>query len=197
MVANCAANKLELRHVSRSTGLSIGPHPNSQPNRTVPGTVVPVLYLATPYVEHNTTHNSQPQQPQKTNKQQSRVPWPSSFLTFTMQENTSEDSSSNQEIVVMRLYWDEWSRCIGSRYQRDHLYRLGRFDTCSRQWKDFKIASKAKFIQFKDPEKARELINSTYCNKRKTISPTAGAIWELKKTPSWDWKGDLGLLINW
>lgn len=105
------------------------------------------------------------------------------------EESSSEDSSlmnSNQEIVVMSLYWDEWSRCIGSRYQRDQLYRLGRIDTCSRQWKDFKIASKAKLIQFKDPENARELIHSTYYMKRKTISPTAGAIWELKQKPSWD-----------
>jgi hypothetical protein len=144
-------------------------------------------------VRRKTQHTTKHQQPQNTNKQQTTnnkhtsLELPHSFyLTFTMQENTSEDSSSNQEIVVMRVYWDEWSRCIGSRYQRDHLYRLGRFDSCSRQWKDFKIAGKAKLIQFNDPEKARELIDSTYCNKRKTISPTAGAIWELKKTPSWD-----------
>lgn len=86
----------------------------------------------------------------------------------------------------MRLYWDEWSRCIGSRYQRDQLYRVGRLDSCSKQWKDFKIASKAKMIQFKDPPKAQEMIDSTYYKKRTTISPTAAAIWELKDEPSWD-----------
>jgi hypothetical protein len=90
------------------------------------------------------------------------------------------------EYVVLSVYWDEWSRCIGSRYQRDQLYRLGRFDTCSKQWKDFKTAGKAKVVQWKDRETAEEMINSTYFKKRTTISPTAGAIWEIKETPGWD-----------
>jgi hypothetical protein len=90
------------------------------------------------------------------------------------------------EFVVVSVYWDEWSRCIGSRYQKDQLYRLGRLDTCSRQWKDFRTAAKAKVVQWKDPKSAEDLINSTFYKKRTTISPTAGAVWELKENPGWE-----------
>jgi hypothetical protein len=83
-------------------------------------------------------------------------------------------------------YWEEWSRCVGSKYQKDQLYRYGRFDTCSRQWKDLKMAGRAKLLQNRDPETARQLIAATYFQKRTTISPTAGAIWDLKDTPGWD-----------
>jgi len=88
--------------------------------------------------------------------------------------------------VSLSLYWDEWSRCIGSRYQRDHLYRVGRLDSCSRQWQDLKIAGRAKFLQNKDPAKCKEMMDNTFYKKRTTISPTAGAIWELKEKPGWD-----------
>jgi hypothetical protein len=98
----------------------------------------------------------------------------------------TETQTKPIEYVVLRVYWDEWSRCIGSRYQRDHLYRLGRLDPCSRQWKDFKTASRAKVVQYKDPAKAEGMMDSTFYKKRTTISPTAGAVWELKETPSWD-----------
>jgi len=83
------------------------------------------------------------------------------------------------------LFWDEWTRCISSRYQRDQLYRLGRLDGCSRPWKDLKIAGQAKVVHLSDPEHAQRLLQSTYYVKRTTISPTAGAIWELKETPGW------------
>ena len=106
-------------------------------------------------------------------------------IVFASMERQSNDSDSEGDIVVMSVYWDEWSRCIGSRYQRDHLYRVGRLDSCSKQWRDFKIAGQAKLIQLKDPIKAKELIQSTYYYKRRTISPTAGAIWDLKEKPSW------------
>ena len=96
------------------------------------------------------------------------------------------DNTEPTDFVVLSLYWDEWSRCIGSRYQRDLLYRVGRLDNCSRQWKDFKVAARAKVIQSRDPATAKEMINSTYYKKRTTVSPTAGAIWELKKEPCWD-----------
>ena len=88
--------------------------------------------------------------------------------------------------IPLTLYWDEWSRCIGSRYQRDHLYRVGRLDGCRHQWNDLKTAGKAKFLQFKDPQECKKMMDSTYYRKRQTISPTAGAIWELKETPGWD-----------
>ena len=105
--------------------------------------------------------------------------------TVQNKDKSQQHQQEQEEIVIMSTYWDEWTRCIGSRYQRDHLYRVGRLDSCSKQWKDFKIAGKAKVIQFKDPTNAKELIQSTYYYKRRTISPTAGAIWELKDEPSW------------
>ena len=108
--------------------------------------------------------------------------------------STTEDAKSPLEsttskptdLVIVSTYWDEWSRCIGSRYQRDQLYRLGRFDSCSKQWNDLKTAVKARVIQWKDPSRAEEMISATYYKKRTTISPTAGTIWELKDRPSWE-----------
>lgn len=109
--------------------------------------------------------------------------------TTSSNTKTSNDALSESkptEFVVLSVYWDEWSRCIGSRWQRDQLYRIGKLDTCSRQWKDLKDMSRAKVIQFKDPATAEKMVNNTYYKKRTTISPTAGAIWELKELPSWD-----------
>lgn len=97
----------------------------------------------------------------------------------------SPDGEKPVEIVPLGLYWDEWSRCVSSRYQRDHLYRMGKLDQCSRPWKDLKMAMEAKVIAWNDTEKAGEIMESTYYKKRTTISPTAGVIWELKSTPSW------------
>ena len=94
--------------------------------------------------------------------------------------------SSTAPVVVLGTFWDEWSRCISSRYQRDQLYRVGRLDGCSRQWNDLKIAGRAKVVQYRNPQEANELVASTYYKKRTTISPTAGAIWELKEQPGWD-----------
>jgi hypothetical protein len=48
-----------------------------------------------------------------------------------------------------------------------------------------KKAMRAKVLEISEPQKAKELMDSTYYKKRTTISPTAGAIWELKKKPSW------------
>jgi Protein of unknown function (DUF3128) len=90
------------------------------------------------------------------------------------------------EFIGLGLFWDEWARCIGSRYQIDHLYRVGKLDSCSKQWKDLKIATRARLKHRWDPQAAQQLLNSTYYKKRTTISPTAGAIWELKDKPGWD-----------
>lgn len=100
---------------------------------------------------------------------------------------TTNNTSEEEEFapVPLGLYWDEWSRCIGSRYQRDQLYRLGQLDSCSRPWKDMKKAIQAKVLEMSEPQKAKELMDTTYYKKRTTISSTAGAIWELKKKPSW------------
>jgi hypothetical protein len=110
----------------------------------------------------------------------------SSAATTDSSTESSVPDHKHTEFVVLSVYWDEWSRCIGSRYQRDHLYRLGRLDPCSKQWNDFKIASRAKVVQWKDPAAAEVLLDATYYRKRTTISPTAGAIWELKERPGWD-----------
>ena len=88
--------------------------------------------------------------------------------------------------VPLGLYWDEWSRCIGSGHQSDSLYRKGNLDSCGNQWKDLKKAAEARLTQWRNPEHAKKLIDSTYYVKRTTISPTAGAIWELKEEPGWN-----------
>ena len=88
--------------------------------------------------------------------------------------------------IPLRLYWDEWGRCMGSRYQRDSLYRTGRLNPCARQWEDLKTAFKAKFYQYNDPSKCKDMMANTFYTKRTTISPTAGSIWELKTKPGWD-----------
>ena len=65
-----------------------------------------------------------------------------------------------KEVVSLGLYWSEWSRCLTAKYQRDQLYRNGKFDDCSRQWSDVKIAMQAKFE--KDAEVSRNLIAKTF-----------------------------------
>lgn len=88
-----------------------------------------------------------------------------------------------KEVVHLGLYWSEWSRCLTATYQRDHLYRFGQFDDCSKQWKDFKTAIGAKFAS--EEAEARKLVESTYCHKRSKVSPTADVIWEIKEKPGW------------
>jgi Protein of unknown function (DUF3128) len=91
------------------------------------------------------------------------------------------------DVVDMFLFFDEWSRCIGSRYQRDRLYRYGKFEGCSKQWKDVGIAMKAKMC--KNREEAEAMVAETHY--RRTLgsdpknSPTAGIIWDLKEKPGW------------
>jgi hypothetical protein len=92
------------------------------------------------------------------------------------------------DVVSMWLFYDEWTRCVGSRYQRDRLYRFGEFDRCSAQWNDIKIAAKAKMMQ--NADEATQLLETTHYKQTlgsdPTTSPTAGVIWELKEKPSWD-----------
>lgn len=118
-------------------------------------------------------------------------------------EDSASDSSSSSSIaqslqqalnandvedtaVPLGMYWDEWARCVGSGYQWDSMYRHGKLDSCGKQWKDLKLAAEARLIQWRKPEKAKHLIESTFYIKRTTISPTAGAIWELKEKPGWN-----------
>jgi hypothetical protein len=112
----------------------------------------------------------------------------SSNIISSIMSSVSSTQKEEIEIPEIKLgvFWDEWARCIGSRYQTDHLYRVGRLDSCSRQWKDLKTATRARLLVFRDPKTAKQLLDSTYYKKRTTISPTAGAIWELKDKPGWD-----------
>jgi hypothetical protein len=92
------------------------------------------------------------------------------------------------DVVSLWLFMDEWTRCVGSGYQRDRLYRFGEFDRCTAQLNDMKNALKAKMMQ--DPEEARQLLDTTHYKQNlgsdPSKSPTAGVIWELKEKPSWD-----------
>ncbi|KAG7349632.1 DUF3128 domain containing protein [Nitzschia inconspicua] len=109
-------------------------------------------------------------------------------LIDSIQNDNNDNIGFTQESpphIQLGLFWDEWARCIGSRYQADHLYRVGRLDSCANQWRDLKTATRARLLVMRDPQAARELLDSTYYKKRTTISPTAGAIWELKDKPGW------------
>mmetsp|Transcript_4917 Transcript_4917/g.10565 ORF Transcript_4917/g.10565 Transcript_4917/m.10565 type:complete len:101 (+) Transcript_4917:168-470(+) len=92
------------------------------------------------------------------------------------------------EVVNVLTFFDEWTRCIGSGYQKDSLYRFGKFDGCTAQWKDVRMAVKAKATS--DPDEARRLLAETHYRKNLgsdlSVSPTAGVIWDLKERPGWD-----------
>uniref|UniRef100_A0A7S2IAI8 Uncharacterized protein n=1 Tax=Helicotheca tamesis TaxID=374047 RepID=A0A7S2IAI8_9STRA len=92
------------------------------------------------------------------------------------------------DVVDLWLYVDEWTRCISSSYQRDSIYRKGKFDTCSAQYSDLKVALKAKTMN--EPDEARKLLGTTHYKRNlgsdPVNSPTAVYIWDLKSKPSWD-----------
>lgn len=81
-------------------------------------------------------------------------------------------------------FWDEWSRCITFKHQRDQLYRMGKFDDCGKQWRDYSNVLAAKFTN--DPDKAKAIVEATHLYKTRGTSTTIGVIWEAKETPSWD-----------
>jgi hypothetical protein len=89
-----------------------------------------------------------------------------------------------KEVVDFSIFLGEWSRCLTGRYQRDRLYRFGKFDDCGKQWRDVRTALSAKLSR--DEANATKLVESTYYHKSTTVSPTDGVIWELKETPGWD-----------
>jgi len=95
----------------------------------------------------------------------------------------------SNDVVNLVTYLDEWTRCIGSGYQKDSLYRFGKFgestnpprplipsravvssgerpkksriaDACSAQWRDVGKALRAKAKS--DPDEARKLIAETH-----------------------------------
>ena len=105
-------------------------------------------------------------------------------------KNRSESGTMVQpnDVVNVIHFFDEWTRCIGSSYQKDSLYRHGRFDSCISQWNDIKLAMKAKTTVNED--EAFEILAKTYYAQNLgsdiTQSPTAGVIWDLKDKPSWD-----------
>jgi len=90
-----------------------------------------------------------------------------------------------KDVVKVGDYVTEWSRCLTGRYQRDRLYRFGKFDDCGRQWRDMMTAMWIKFAA-KDVEEAQQLVKETYFHRRTTESTTVGVIWDLKEKPGWD-----------
>ena len=89
-----------------------------------------------------------------------------------------------KEVVNFSQFLTEWSRCLTAKYQRDVLYRFGKFDDCGRQWQDVRNAFRAKISR--DEASAKKLVEETFHHKRTTVSPTVGVIWEAKETPGWD-----------
>mmetsp|Transcript_22373 Transcript_22373/g.32715 ORF Transcript_22373/g.32715 Transcript_22373/m.32715 type:complete len:101 (+) Transcript_22373:117-419(+) len=94
----------------------------------------------------------------------------------------------SNDVVNLWTYFDEWTRCCSSSFQKDSLYRFGNFDSCGPQYSDLRIALNAKLM--KDEEEAKEVISQTYYSRNlgsdSKNSTTAGAIWDLKETPSWN-----------
>jgi len=102
------------------------------------------------------------------------------------QPRAGDDHDEEQDGTIrVKKYFDEWSRCLTATYQRDQLYRMGKFDDCTRQWNDVKLAFRAKFL-VKRPDEARQLLETTYYHQRTTVSPTADVIWRIKQKPGWD-----------
>ena len=60
-------------------------------------------------------------------------------------------------------------------------------DACSAQWKDVRIALRAKATS--DPDEARRMLAETHYKRNlgsdQERSPTAGVIWDLKEVPGW------------
>ncbi|KAL7544180.1 hypothetical protein ACHAWF_010224 [Thalassiosira exigua] len=92
------------------------------------------------------------------------------------------------DVVNVITFLDEWTRCLGSGYQKDSLYRFGKFESCKARWDDVKLALRAK--RTSDPDEARKILSETHYKKNLgsdlNNSPTAGVIWELKEKPGWD-----------
>lgn len=93
----------------------------------------------------------------------------------------------SNDVVNLWTYFDEWTRCCSSTYQRDSLYRFGHFDSCSGPYKDLGKAIRAKVMS--DEVEAKKLVATTFYEQNLGSdlknSPTAGAIWELKSKPGW------------
>jgi len=67
-------------------------------------------------------------------------------------------------------------------------YLRTNIESCTEQWKDLKLAMKAKTTS--DPDEAQRILSQTYYKKNLGSdlkqSPTAGVIWDLKERPGWD-----------
>ena len=94
----------------------------------------------------------------------------------------------SNEVVNLWTFFDEWTRCASSSYQRDSLYRFSKFDGCGPQYKDLKAALSAKVM--KDDDQAKAVISRTHYKRHLgsdlNTSPTAGHIWNIKETSGWD-----------
>jgi hypothetical protein len=94
----------------------------------------------------------------------------------------------SNDVVNLWTFFDEWTRCASSRFQRDSLYRFAKFDGCGPQYKDLKASLSAKVMN--DNEEAEAVISRTHYKRNLGSdlknSPTAEYIWNLKETPGWD-----------
>jgi Protein of unknown function (DUF3128) len=91
---------------------------------------------------------------------------------------------SSNDVVDCNAFIFEWSKCLTGKYQRDQMYRLGKFDDCGNQWQDVRTSFYIKLFVSNDDD-AKKLLQNTYYYKSTTISPTIGVIWEAKEKPGW------------
>ncbi|KAL7557698.1 hypothetical protein ACA910_018494 [Epithemia clementina (nom. ined.)] len=89
-----------------------------------------------------------------------------------------------KEVVNLNKFWNEWLRCQSFRYQRDQVYRFGRFESCSNRWDDLWKAARAKVST--DTKYAKEIMDTTYYRRTHKKSSTMGVIWDAKNPPSWE-----------
>ena len=94
----------------------------------------------------------------------------------------------SNDVVNLWTYFDEWTRCCSSSYQKDSLYRFGTFDSCGPQYQDLRIALRCKMM--KDTEEAKATIATTHYSMNLGSDPnnstTKDAIWEFKQNPGWN-----------
>lgn len=94
----------------------------------------------------------------------------------------------SNEIVNLWTFFDEWTRCCSTMNQKHSVYHFGKFDSCSAQFQDLKVALRAKML--KDEQEAKDWIDQTHyklhLGSDLKNSPTAGVIWEMKEKPGWD-----------
>lgn len=139
-------------------------------------------------VERQTFHTEPPEDNKQQTTTQVTIPTTSNNFSYIFYSSQIRRMPQSNDIVNLWTYFDEWTRCCSTSYQKDSLYRFGNFDSCGPQYQDLRIAIKAKLL--KDEEEAKIIIAETHYKMNLGSDPknstTAGAIWELKEKPGWD-----------